>query len=763
MRVRNILITLILLFAVTSVGQFGTTLGVASAEPNNMTVALMIDSYYIDNWQSLTYPDFLAWRSLVSAKYALDYLGIQYDIVDETISQTELNKYGALIVVAGENLNSNTYPLVSNYTETLGKDVLVIYPRYGEKAYRTNLGFVVNTFIDFTDTSLLNTSYITEGLVDSYGSLVTWNPANYTFNYSISNFTIYLADSSDFTAAYLFSAEHNGGTYIFLQGNTGNWMSGKYSSYFPRLILNYVKHEIPNLVRVTQHKSANNATIILRADDYAGMDSNWQAFADTLRKFTWAYIPNSTTEDEFDDATAYGVDLVPHGWAHEDWSVLTLEDANTLAQQVKERHYDYTGKYPTGMVMPYNEFGRNASIALASNGYKWATVAAPKVRNLGIYHYFSLNSTWEFGSYNDYGDTVSEFVQRLIDQERPGMLIYHPYQYNNTELQAAIDEVHQVLDNYTSTEGIDLCTLSEYLNYIALYRDIRVNNTHIIVNSATVDGLTLEINGTPSGKTLKVGDNVILYRKGDRFVLPKLDAGVYDYSFVDSDTFPVITVVDAGLSIRKAVYNGNVEVIVEGYTYPYNGTITKKFTIANNYKFWSNSSKVTIKSDGLSDVYIDINGIKTLKPLDMLVVIPQTYCNITVAEYSSSKVRFTASAPSGEVVTFTISGLKPNAKYGIYVDGVQRDIVRISSDGVLTFTWSDWSSHSFEITLITEMEYYMDALIGLIIAGIMVFATFVIGGMVLGFTDNPVLRMIVVGGMGLAMLALITYFIMTVS
>jgi len=92
-----------------------------------------------------------------------------------------------------------------------------------------------------------------------------------------------------------------------------------------------------------------------------------------------------------------------------------------------------------------------------------------------------------------------------------------------------------------------------------------------------------------------------------------------------------------------------------------------------------------------------ISGARlTLKKLPMQVK-PTTVCNVTVAEYSPSKVRFTADAPANEVVTFTISGLKPHHRYEVWVDGDKAYTLMAGADGTIVFTWNTWSDREFEV------------------------------------------------------------------
>jgi len=92
----------------------------------------------------------------------------------------------------------------------------------------------------------------------------------------------------------------------------------------------------------------------------------------------------------------------------------------------------------------------------------------------------------------------------------------------------------------------------------------------------------------------------------------------------------------------------------------------------------------------------------TTATIGNMQVKPTTICNVTVSEYSSDRVRFTADAPSGETVTFTLRDLEPSRAYLILKDGEYFDILLANVSGVISFTNSEWSSSTFEIFL---MDY----------------------------------------------------------
>ncbi len=89
--------------------------------------------------------------------------------------------------------------------------------------------------------------------------------------------------------------------------------------------------------------------------------------------------------------------------------------------------------------------------------------------------------------------------------------------------------------------------------------------------------------------------------------------------------------------------------------------------------------------------------------------------NVTLNEYSSSRISFTADAPEGESVMFTIGGLYPDTLYKILVDGNLAKLRKSDTSGTIIFNWSDWSTHTFIITSSEAITYSSNVLLPLIL------------------------------------------------
>jgi hypothetical protein len=123
------------------------------------------------------------------------------------------------------------------------------------------------------------------------------------------------------------------------------------------------------------------------------------------------------------------------------------------------------------------------------------------------------------------------------------------------------------------------------------------------------------------------------------------------------------------------------------------------------------------------------NVTMTLKKNPYFFVEPTSYVNVTLHKYSPSKVSFTSDAPHGESVTFVLKGLKPKTVYKLYVDdGAVRDL-KSDANGVITFSWSSWSTHTFVIIPTNAAGEVVNWFV-------IVLAVVIIGGVFMGFADR---------------------------
>jgi len=81
-----------------------------------------------------------------------------------------------------------------------------------------------------------------------------------------------------------------------------------------------------------------------------------------------------------------------------------------------------------------------------------------------------------------------------------------------------------------------------------------------------------------------------------------------------------------------------------------------------------------------------------------MTAVPNTSSGtITINNFNSTNINFTANFTSGTNVTFTIWSLKPDTYYLIKRDGVECQTIKTNSSGYLTFWNDEWSERTFTV------------------------------------------------------------------
>lgn len=570
-------LTLIALLASSFAGVLTFVTESATADPivpdeavveqdHSKTIAVLIRASYYQ--YGMTYPYKLYYNAALATLQTLQYLGIPAEIVTDAISQSDLNEYGGLITVRGEG---QCWALTKAYSETTGNPVLWLYVRGGDGAMNTALGITDGGQIYASDIGagtgavVATSAAITDGLSDTWGMLPSFTARSFTFS-GLSTVTNYIINANDASQPYLFGAQQNGGTY-YVYATANAWLAGGATGqYYTQLILNYAGEAITDLVRWMPVPSAKDSALIIRADDAVGLDSKWLAF--------WERYPHSTSavQASLDQTTADFIkanvdDYLPHGFAHDDFSVLTYAEQVALLEQVNAAWEARFGERPYYYIMPYNKANEDTAKAMDTTGGQFYITATGLTGLPSTYYYrHHDNQAVTWGAYYE-GGTLADYVDMIVGQERfVGSITLHPYTQDWSTIQTQGD---YIIDRVLADGTTMLSTWSEIAELYYVRQHVVMNATHIQFGVDTPAGLTLEWNGLTAGNTLRVGD-VVLPRIGDRMVLPAMDAGVYSISEVAINAYPVVTSVGAGLALKDGSYSIDgacTSIEVEGWGY----------------------------------------------------------------------------------------------------------------------------------------------------------------------------------------------------
>jgi len=185
------------------------------------------------------------------------------------------------------------------------------------------------------------------------------------------------------------------------------------------------------------------------------------------------------------------------------------------------------------------------------------------------------------------------------------------------------------------------------------------------------------------------------------------------------------------------------------------------FTSATPVKNYLNTSLEHAK------LYFNADETCTIAQSTAIEVTPTSWVNITPISYiyhGATSHHFTADAPEGEDVAFTLNGLEPDTVYSLYVDGTVQRTFEVGGDGTASFTWDSWSEHDFTVTRTGAISsLVVGKLQTLLLMGVLMVLILLVGGMAMAVAPkgegemNSVIQIVLIAGMVIAATGLLVY------
>ncbi len=603
----------------------------SNSATNSTKIAVLIDTKY--DMEDQPYPYNLYYQQKEGVINALQYNGISYNVVHETIDIDSLKTYGGLITVLGDSRQVDA--LTTSWTQKRNKTSLILYIHGGgENYFKNEVGIIENSNIGHGHSNpIVNyTDSFTKRINDSYGSLIGWDVHSLLIDTSKSSVIYYLNQSDNQNMPILFRLNHDNGNYIIYNTELAA-INGHNAIYFYNLVLDYADNMLGSYNRLYPYPFGVRAPVIIRLDDFnstnpVNKSKQWMNFWNESKQMTTAAIPRDIPDERLQELPEYSNDIEPHGWKHEDWTTLNLAQQETLLGYIQSKWLRAYKKYPSGMVLPYNRANGNTSKAAnLINGFKWYTATvgeSPIIQRQNAFfdnnHIYEFSGEYDPEAYNSEGAIA--FMLRVLTQNRSGMFVYHPYQVNSTDYPEKISEVHSIIDHINNQNGYRLTTLSELMEY---FYDTRQNVTltdNYLNLTSDIRGIAIVSNSIKSNQAIKIDSDKVSIRKyGNIIQLPTIETGNHTYSIVDNLNYPEISYADAGLTIKDGYFdiskNELTDLVIDAYTYPTTGTIIKNFRISRSNAIFDNST-ISLYNGG-EDISIRLNGEKTLRKLDMSV------------------------------------------------------------------------------------------------------------------------------------------------
>ncbi len=280
-----------------------------------------------------------------------------------------------------------------------------------------------------------------------------------------------------------------------------------------------------------------------------------------------------------------------------------------------------------------------------------------------------------------------------------------------------VNEVQELL-NYTKDKDVLFSDHDTFTNFWNARNNVNLSYSggNITVQAQdAIRGLTLKSKENIS--SAKIGDDYLIFVKGDRVVLPEIEAGdtlnvtIQNGSY--NTSIPRISSITTThpIYVLNATYNPTDKKVSLTLDLPYlyksiYGSKPASVSIENFNHPFLNAGITTVSPANNLTIYINLSGETNIASVDMSVNPSISPVNITINNLSfPQSINFTASSANGNNVTFTIRSLVPKGKYVIKRDD-NYFMTKIADDcGCIEFNNSEWSkTYTFTVEFASEFD-----------------------------------------------------------
>jgi len=518
---------------------------------DNGKVAVIIDSKwnYDNGWPQTDYL-----KILRETTAALDFWGYSYDIADEKISQEDLNHYAMLISVASASGRK-----VAQFAKSTGRTVLVLYELKPELAGILNIK--IGKYVKETEGAprITEENNLTRGIVSEYGFLPFWGAYDNDFGPGAR-----VLMESPRGLPIIVEKSGNQGRFVFLLTRALTWNAYSY------IFLDNVLQNATDLPRVGGIPYAMDVPIMIRLDDYCNWTPEWEAYTLVTKKLTASAIMKTTNAEELSKLTQRGVEIFPHGYDHEDHSLLSYERQKEVIARAIQKFEEYTGVKPIGYISPYNRINDETTKVCSELGLKWV-ITYPGMAKIPRYHYTaSPNKVWVLGNRPEQFEDKAEIKKALLEgiaERKPLLFVERPYARSKEgRIDVSLATLRDIISFASSTDGLYLTQVGKFFKKLDEQSSVSCIGDTLSVREDIGEGLTFVHPKCNSGKMIQLGDEILMFYRKDAAVLPALEKGTYAIKFVEK--MPMLQSPGPGVVVKSAVYDVNrkiYEIILEPF------------------------------------------------------------------------------------------------------------------------------------------------------------------------------------------------------
>jgi peptidoglycan/xylan/chitin deacetylase (PgdA/CDA1 family) len=188
----------------------------------------------------------------------------------------------------------------------------------------------------------------------------------------------------------------------------------------------------------------------------------------------------------------FSLDVANHGWNHEDFSILSMQQQSELLSKSNQQIKDALGVQPAVFITPFNRMNEETPAAMAENHLLAVSAnmtegQLPFVRNItgsaglaAVYHFPATAKTGDLNAddteWIGYShEATMQDINDSIEKLGYAVVMMHPQEYSvreGTSFQNVVDagqlgQLELLLDSVQS-EGYRIVTISELPNHAAV-------------------------------------------------------------------------------------------------------------------------------------------------------------------------------------------------------------------------------------------------------------------------------------------------------
>jgi len=148
-------------------------------------------------------------------------------------------------------------------------------------------------------------------------------------------------------------------------------------------------------------------------------------------------------------------EVANHGWKHEDFSIISLEQQSVLIKLTNDKVFDIIGTVPTVFIPPFNQFNENTLIAIKQNGITHLSSSIIKgdfppflLKDSEMYRFPETATTGKFNNeinlfVGENPDITFSNIESSLEKYGFAVITMHPQEFSIIKNETYVNQINQ--------------------------------------------------------------------------------------------------------------------------------------------------------------------------------------------------------------------------------------------------------------------------------------------------------------------------------